>query len=103
MIDLIFGFFLEFILWIFVGAIFYRFFYFTGKVITRLVTFGKYYPSKLIKDKELRKAQRAKGNRFTYASSKKKYLTVEAVSLIGFIFWLIAILLCGLLIYLIYN
>jgi len=79
------------IVWIFAEFIFYRFCYLTGMVLTRLVTFGKYYPGNVIKNKELREAQRAKGNKLTYVEGKRKYLTSNAVSLIGIAFWLMVV------------
>ncbi|AFY52683.1 hypothetical protein Riv7116_0071 [Rivularia sp. PCC 7116] len=80
------------IVWIFVETIFDGICYFTGMLLTPLVTFGKYYPSKAIKNKELRQASRAKGNKFIYVKGKRKYLTSDAVSLIGMAFWLTVII-----------
>ncbi len=89
MIDILGEFFLEAIVWVFAEIIFYTFCYFTGVVLTRLVTFGKYYPGDLIKDKELRQAHRSKGNKFTYVKANRKYLSFDTVSLIGLTFWII--------------
>ncbi len=91
MIEILGEFLLGAIAWILAELIFYRFCYFTGMLLTPLVTFGKYYPGNVIKNKELRKAHRAKGNKFIYVKAKKKYLSFETVSLIGMTFWVIAL------------
>ncbi|MEA5595850.1 hypothetical protein [Rivularia sp. UHCC 0363] len=92
MIQLLGEFLLGAILWIFAEIIFYGLCYFTGKLLIHLVTFGKYYPGDVIKKKELRKSQRAKGRKFTYIKDKRKYISFETVSLIGLIFWVIVVL-----------
>jgi hypothetical protein len=84
--------FLGIISWILGEVVFHGLCYFTGKTLTRLVTFGKYYPGDFIKDKEQRKAQRSESNKFTYTKGEKKYINFEVVSLIGLIFWVIVAL-----------
>ena len=79
------------ILWIFVKFIFYRFCYFTGMLLTPLVTFGKYYPANMSQIKELRQSQTDKGNKFSYVRGKRKYLKPGVVSLIGMIFYIAAL------------
>ena len=53
MIQLIGEFLLGTILWIFAEIIFFRLCYFTGVALSEKVTFGKYYPGDLVKNKEL--------------------------------------------------
>ena len=91
MIEILSEFLFGIIAWIFIEIIFYGFCYFTGMLLIRLLPFGKYYPGNLIKNKELRKAHRAKGNKLTYVQGKKKYLSFETVSLIGMTFWVTAL------------
>ncbi len=91
MIELVGEFLLGAILWILAEIIFYGLCYFTGRVLIHLVTFGKYYPGDLIKNKEVRKSQRAKGTKFTYIKDKRKYISSDTVSLIGLIFWVIVV------------
>lgn len=88
MFDILSEFLLAAIVWILVEAIFYGFCYFTGMLLTPLVTFGKYYPGNVIKNKELRKVHRSEGNKLTYVKANKRYLNSETVSLIGMAFWL---------------
>jgi hypothetical protein len=91
MIDILSEFLFGIIAWIFIEIIFYGFCYFTGMLLTPLVTFGKYYPGNVIKNKELRKAHRVKGNKLAYVKAKKKYLSFDTVSLIGMTFWVTAL------------
>lgn len=80
------------ILWVFGEIIFYRLCYATGVILILLVSLGKYYPGKLIKDRKLRKTQRAKGNQFTYVKDEKKYISYDGASFIGLAFWIVVVL-----------
>ncbi len=90
--ELIFELLLGTIFWIFGEIIFYRLCYSTGVILILLVSLGKYYPGKLIKNRELRKIQRAEGNQFTYVKDEKKYISYDGASIIGLAFWIVVIL-----------
>ena len=71
--------------------IFDRIFYFTGMLLTPLVTFGKYYPANMSQIKEFRQSQIDKENKFSYVRGKRKYLKPGVVSLIGMTFYIAAL------------